>query len=71
VTKDGIPIRSPNWSARTEGLKQVLNLKGFTSSKDGEAIDQPITKITFNVVNNVQVNNNQIEKKDDAPKPKE
>lgn len=56
TTKSGEFYQTPNWLARVHGLTQALKLKRFTSSQDGEISSMPITKITFNVVNNVNVN---------------
>lgn len=55
MAKTGERYTTPNWPARTEGFRDLLRLKRFTTAKDGDPAGVPITKITFNVVNNVTV----------------
>jgi hypothetical protein len=55
VTTKGDFYKTTNWSAKIAGLEQALKLKRFTQARDGNVGDQPITKITFNVIENVNV----------------
>lgn len=55
VTAKGEFYETTNWNAKIAGLEQALKLKRFTQTRDGTVGDQPITKITFNVIENVNV----------------
>lgn len=55
MARDGSFYETVNWQAKVAGLEQALKLKRFTKDKEGHVGDQPIMKITLNVVENLNV----------------